>query len=109
MRRRITRSGILCVLLECLSTSLPHQNLAQELSPVGSEPLSLTDAIERVQAVSPLRQAAQARADAARGALYQASRLPNPSLDVREENLNFNSGSHAPIEQTSLRRTRPSV
>jgi cobalt-zinc-cadmium efflux system outer membrane protein len=53
-----------------------------------------------VQAVSPLRQAAQARADAARGALYQASRLPNPSLDVREENLNFNSGSHAPIDQT---------
>lgn len=77
-----------------------YQSDAQDLSLTDSGPFSLAAAIERVQTVSPHRQAAQARAEAARGALYQASRLPNPSLDLREENLNFNSGSRAPVDQT---------
>ncbi len=77
-----------------------YQSDAQDLSLTDSGPFSLAAAIERVQTVSPYRQAAQARAEAARGALYQASRLPNPSLDLREENLNFNSGSRAPVDQT---------
>jgi outer membrane protein, heavy metal efflux system len=95
-----TRSTILYVLLTCLFMTLPRQSRAQEFSLADSTPFPLVEAIERVHAVSPHRQAAQARADAARGALYQASRLPNPSLDVREENLNFNSGRHAPVDQT---------
>lgn len=100
MRRQLTRSQVLYVLLTCLFIGFPCQTGAQDFSLTDSTPFPLVAAIERVQAVSPHRQAAQARADAARGALYQASRLPNPSLDVREENLNFNSGRHAPVDQT---------
>jgi cobalt-zinc-cadmium efflux system outer membrane protein len=73
---------------------------AQDLSLTDASPFSLTDAIERVRTVSPQRRAAQARAEAAQGALFQASRLPNPVLDVHEENLNFHSGRRAPVDQT---------
>lgn len=100
MRRQRTRSKVLHLLLLCLFMTRSYQSDAQDLSLTDSGPFSLAAAIERVQTVSPHRQAAQARAEAARGALYQASRLPNPSLDLREENLNFNSGSRAPVDQT---------
>jgi cobalt-zinc-cadmium efflux system outer membrane protein len=63
-------------------------------------PLSLSEAIARVQAVAPQRRAAQARAEAATGVLYQAGRLPNPSIDIREENLNPSGGNRAPLDQT---------
>ena len=61
-------------------------------------PLTLAEAIERVQAISPQRRAAQARAQAATGALHQASRFLNPSIDIRQENLG--EGHRAPIDQT---------
>ena len=55
-------------------------------------PLSLTSAVERaVQSAS--YQAALARTEAAVGALDQARRLPNPSLEVREENWQLNDHS----------------
>src|SRR5215468_6916329 len=60
--------------------------------------LTLEEAIERVQAISPQRRAAQARAQAATGVLHQASRFLNPSLDIRQENLG--AGHRAPIDQT---------
>jgi cobalt-zinc-cadmium efflux system outer membrane protein len=63
-------------------------------------PFSLLDAIERVHAQSPARGAAQAREQAVAGALFQATRLPNPSLDLHQENLNPNSGRRAPVDQT---------
>jgi cobalt-zinc-cadmium efflux system outer membrane protein len=92
------RSQYWSVLLTSLYLALPCRNFAQELP--APSPLPLSEAIEQAQAVSLQRQAAEARAVAAQGVLYQASRLPNPSLDVREENLNFNSGRHAPVDQT---------
>ncbi len=61
-------------------------------------PFTLAEAIERVQVVAPQRRAAQAHAQAATGALHQASRLPNPSLDIRQENLG--AGRRLPIDQT---------
>jgi|RhiMethySRZTD1v2_1073278.scaffolds.fasta_scaffold194600_2 outer membrane protein, heavy metal efflux system len=73
---------------------------AQALSSQEGAPLSLPEAIERVHSHSPARGAAQAREQAAAGALFQATRLPNPSLDLRQENLNLNSGRHAPVDQT---------
>ena len=62
--------------------------------------LTLAEANERVQRLSPQRRAAQARHEAATGALLQARQWPNPSLDLREENLNLNSGRHAAVDQT---------
>ncbi|HXG20540.1 MAG TPA: TolC family protein, partial [Methylomirabilota bacterium] len=73
---------------------------AQEVTVSDLSPFSLAEAIERAQAVSPQRQAAQARTRAAEGALHQASRLPNPSIDLREENLDPSGNRRAPIDQT---------
>lgn len=61
-------------------------------------PLTLAEAIARVQAISPQRRAAQARAQAATGALHQANQFLNPSIDIRQENLG--AGNRAPIDQT---------
>lgn len=59
----------------------------------GDSPALLIDeAIRQALAVSPSRRAAQARTDATAGALFQASRFANPSIDVREENLGPQSG-----------------
>jgi len=54
-------------------------------------PLPLEDVIERVQRVAPQRRAAAERVDAARGALYQAGRFPNPLLEARAENVRIDS------------------
>ena len=54
-------------------------------------PLPLEDVIERVQKVAPQRRAAADRVDAARGALYQAGRFPNPLLEARAENVRIDS------------------
>lgn len=53
-----------------------------------------------MRTVSPLRRAAQARVAAAAGALYQSSRLPNPSLDLHEENLNLSRVTRDPLDKT---------
>jgi cobalt-zinc-cadmium efflux system outer membrane protein len=62
--------------------------------------LPIDEAIRRAHATSPSRRAAQARTDAAAGALFQASRFANPSIDIREENLGPTSGRHTPVDQT---------
>ena len=62
--------------------------------------LPLAEAIKRVQAVSPALHAAQARVAAAAGTLYQASRLPNPSLDLHEENFNPGRATRDPLDKT---------
>jgi cobalt-zinc-cadmium efflux system outer membrane protein len=73
---------------------------AQEPTTSDLLPLPLAEAIERAQAVSPQRQAAQARARAAEGAMHQASLLPNPSIDLREENLDPSGHRRASIDQS---------
>lgn len=100
MRRQLTKSTVLCVLLTGLFLAPPRHTVAQAIALADATPFPLAAAIERAQAVSPHRQAAHARVAAAQGALYQASRLPNPSLDIREENLNLHSGRRAPVDQT---------
>jgi cobalt-zinc-cadmium efflux system outer membrane protein len=62
--------------------------------------LTIDEAIRRAQAASPPRRAAQSRADAAAGALFQASRFANPSIDIREENLGPASGRRTSVDQT---------
>lgn len=73
---------------------------AEQASLTQESTLSLAEAIRQVQALSPIRRAAQARAEAAEGALHQASRLPNPLIDLREENLSLSGGTRGPIDQT---------
>lgn len=53
--------------------------------------LPLETVIARVQQVAPQRRAAADRVDAARGALYQAGRFPNPLLEARAENVRVDS------------------
>lgn len=69
---------------------------AQDTNPHVGLPFTLAEALERVHAVAPQRRAAQARIQAAEGAMRQANRLPNPSLDLHQENL----GAGTPIDQT---------
>lgn len=85
-----------------LSTGIGSRAQAQGPGASGfpRSPFSLADAIDRVQTISPQRRAAQARVQAATGALYQAGRLPNPSIDIREENLNLSGGNRAPLDKT---------
>lgn len=63
--------------------------------------LSLDDAIAQAHVVSPQRRAAQARIQAAEGAKHQASRLPNPSLDLHQENLELGGNSRQAIDRTT--------
>ena len=70
--------------------------VAQETTPPAGFPLPLAAAIARVHAVAPQRRAAQARIQAAEGSVRQANRLPNPSLDLHQENL----GAGSPLDQT---------
>jgi cobalt-zinc-cadmium efflux system outer membrane protein len=46
-----------------------------------------------------MRRAAGARVEAARGALDQASRLPNPTVDIRQENLPLTGGERVPLDE----------
>jgi len=55
--------------------------------------LTLDDAIARARTTAPRAQAATQRVAAAQGALFQATRLPNPSLELREENLTLSEHS----------------
>jgi cobalt-zinc-cadmium efflux system outer membrane protein len=80
--------------LSLLLSALP--SAAQETQPHEVSPFPLAEALERVHAVAPQRRAAQARIQAAEGAMRQANRLPNPSLDLHQENL----GAGAPVDQT---------
>jgi cobalt-zinc-cadmium efflux system outer membrane protein len=57
------------------------------------EVLTVDEAVARAQANAPRAQAATHRVAAARGALLQATRLPNPALELREENLTFSDDS----------------
>jgi cobalt-zinc-cadmium efflux system outer membrane protein len=52
-----------------------------------SSPLTLEQALAAARATSGLRQAAAARADGARHASRLAGRWPNPSVELRTENL----------------------
>lgn len=69
---------------------------AQETRPQEVSPFPLAEALARAHAVAPQRRAAQARLQAAEGSLRQANRLPNPSLDLHQENL----GAGTPVDQT---------
>jgi len=55
--------------------------------------LTLAAAIERVRRQAPAQQGAREREAAARGALHQAGRLPNPSLQLSAENITMHGGS----------------
>lgn len=88
------------VMATMLALLFASSAFASDLSDSDVSPLPLADMIDRVRQVAPQRRAAYARLDAAHGALLQTSRLPNPSLDLREENLNFNSGRHGAVDQT---------
>ncbi|MCK6553815.1 TolC family protein [Candidatus Binatia bacterium] len=54
-------------------------------------PLPLAAAIARVERVAPQLRAAADRVDAARGALHQAGRFPNPLFEARAENVRVDS------------------
>lgn len=79
--------------LSFLLSALP--STAQEAKSRDVSPFPLAEALKRVHAVAPQRRAAQARIQAAAGAMRQAQRPPNPSLDVHQENL----GAGSPVDQ----------
>lgn len=61
---------------------------------VQAQPLPIDAALRQVREEAPQVLTARERLVAAHGALDQADRLPNPLLELREENLTFNS--HGP-------------
>jgi cobalt-zinc-cadmium efflux system outer membrane protein len=81
--------GVVMLAASLFPPTLP--SLAQDITLPERSPFPLAKAIERVHEVAPQRRAAQARIQAAEGAMRQAQRLPNPSLDLRQENLGAGS------------------
>jgi cobalt-zinc-cadmium efflux system outer membrane protein len=68
-----------------------------QASPAGSAPpITVEEAAARVLAKAPGRQAAAARADAARAAARASGRLPNPTAEVRAENWTLSSWAWTP-------------
>ncbi len=64
--------------------------------PAAAQPdtvLTLDDAVARAHTMAPRAQAATQRVAAAQGALLQATRFPNPALELREENLRLSEHS----------------
>jgi cobalt-zinc-cadmium efflux system outer membrane protein len=71
---------------EPVQTSTPIATAASSPTPAVTVPLTLTDALSRARATSPLRAAAQQRLDAAASATRLMPRSPNPVFEVRAEN-----------------------
>lgn len=93
-------SGFVSVALAWQVTICPALLHAQEAAVRAQPPLSLAETIAQARAVSPQRRAAQARIQAAEGAKHQASRLPNPSIDLHQENLELGGNSRQAIDRT---------
>ena len=91
----MTLLTIAAALTWLLSLPLPPLS-AQEATTSETTPFPLSEALERVRRIAPQQRAAEAYAQAAVGALRQADRPPNPSLELQQENL----GAGSPIDQT---------
>lgn len=89
------------------SVSLASFSMARQ---PGTAPTALTleAVLERVLRESPIRRAAAALVDGASDAVPLAARLPNPLLELRQENWNFgSSGASDPLLDAFAVVTQP--